>query len=119
MKLYFYHLSQPLGEKPRIEVEECRVEEKSRSYQPIEDVPSFYFCCYIMKDETGNLTGKNRDLIILAEKDNAKAAEIFKEKLHDDIKQNQERIESLKKEVAKAYDLIDMVDDWRLENETH
>lgn len=29
MKLYFYHLSQPLGEKPRIEVEECEVEEKT------------------------------------------------------------------------------------------
>lgn len=115
MKLYFYHLSQPLGEKPRIEVEECRVEEKSRSYQPIEDVPSFYFGCYIMKDEIGNLTGKNRDLIIHAEKDNARVAEIFKEELHYNIGQYQNKIESLKKEVAKAYDLIDMVDDWRLE----
>lgn len=119
MKLYFYRLSQPLGEKPRIEVKECKVEEKPRSYQPIEDVPSFYFGCYITKDEIGNLTGRNSDLLILKEKDTRKVAEIFKDKIHNNIKQYQSRIESLKKEVAKAYDLIDMVDDWRAEHETN
>jgi len=119
MKLYFYHLSKPLGEKPRIEVEECEVEEMRRSYQPIDGLPRFYFGCYVMKDEIGNLTGRNRDTLILTEKDTWKVSEIFKEKLHYEIEQYQNKIESLKKDVAKTYGLIDMVDDWRLENETH
>lgn len=116
MKLYFYHLSQPLREKPRIEVEECEVEEKPKTYKPVEEFPRFYCGCYVMKREIGKLDGNT---VVLTKKDSAKAAEVFKEEFYGDIKRNQNRIEEIKKEVAKAYDLIDMVDDWRLENETH
>lgn len=117
MKLYFYHLSQPLGEKSRIEVEECKVEEKPKTYELLDKIPKFYNLPCVIKNEIGKLIDWNRDLIVLTEKDDARVAEIFKDKLHDEIKKNQSRIESLKKDVAKAYDLIDMVDDWRLENE--
>ena len=115
MKLYFYHLSQPLGEKPRVEVEEREVEESPKTYRRVDGFPKFYCGHYVKKENIGKPVGYNFNVVVLTERDNAKAAEIFKEKLHDGIKQNQERIESLKKEVAKAYDLIDMVDDWRLE----
>lgn len=117
MKLYFYHLSQPYGEKPRIEVEECEVEEKPKTYRRIDKFPKFYCGHYVKKENIGKLAGYNFNVVVLVEKDSARVAEIFKEKLHDEIKKNQSWIESLKKEVAKAYDLIDMVDDWRLENE--
>lgn len=119
MKLYFYHLSQPLGEKPRIENEECEVEEGKRAFDFKGKFSKFYNGCYVVKNDIGKLIGRNRETLILTEKNAEKAAKIFKEKLHDDIEQYQNKIESLKKEVAKAYGLIDMVDDWRLENETH
>lgn len=119
MKLYFYHLSQPLGEKPRIEVEECRVEEKSKTYRRMDKFPEFYCGHYVKKEDIRKLAGYNFNVVVLTERDDAKVAEIFKEKLHYNIGQYQYRIENLKKEIAKAYDLIDMVDDWRLENETH
>lgn len=117
MKLYFYHLSQPLGEKPRIEVEECEVEEKPKTYELLDKIPNFYNLPCAIKNEIGKLIGWNRNLIVLTEKDSAKAAEIFKDKIHTDIEHYQYRVEGLKKEIAKAYDLIDMVDDWRIENE--
>ena len=117
MKLYFYHLSQPLGEKPIIEVEECEVEEKSKTYKRIGKFPEFYCGHYVKKESIGKLAGYNFNVVVLTERDDERAAEIFKNKLHNDTEQYQIRIESLKKEVAKAYDLIDMVDDWRLENE--
>ena len=113
MKLYFYHLSQPPEEKPRIEVEECEVEERPKTYKPVDGFPKFYYGSYVKKEIIGTVY---EDTVILAEMNCAKAAEIFKEKFHDDIKWDQKRIEHLKKEVAKAYDLIDMVDDWRLES---
>lgn len=119
MKLYFYHLSKPLGEKPRIEVEECEVEEKPKTYRRIGKFPKFYCGHYVKKEDIGKLAGYNFNVVVLTEKDDARVAEAFKDKLHSSIEQYQSGIESLKKEVAKAYDIIDMVDDWRLENETH
>lgn len=103
MKLYFYHLSQPLGEKPRIVV--CEYDAKS------ERMANNLFKSFSMMF--------SNDGVVLREKNFAKVAEIFKERLHAEIKQKQDKIDELKKELAKAYDLIDMVDDWRLENETH
>lgn len=117
MKLYFYHLSQPLGEKPRIEVGECEVEEKPKIYRRIGEFPSFYCGTYVKKENIGKLAGYNFNVVVLTKRDNARVAEIFKDRLHYNIKQYQNRIEDLKKEVAKSYDLIDMMDDWRLENE--
>lgn len=116
MKLYFYHLSQPAGEKPRIEVEECEADEKPKTYRDIGKFPKFYCGCYVKKEDIGRLIGYNEDTVVLTERDNAKVAEIFKDKLHEDIEYAQHKIKSLKKEIAKTYDLIDMVDDWRLES---
>lgn len=116
MKLYFYHLSQPLGEKLRIEVEECEVEERPKTYRRIGKFPEFYCGCYVKKEDIGKLAGYNFDVAVLTERDNAKVAEIFKDKIHSDIECAQYKIEKLKEKVANAYDLIDMVDDWRLEN---
>lgn len=117
MKLYFYHLSQPTGEKTRIEVEECEVEEKAKTYRRVDKFPEFYCGHYVKKENIGKLAGYNFDVVVLTERDDERAAEAFKDELHSNIEQYQRRIESLKKEVAKAYDLIDMVDDWRVENE--
>lgn len=119
MKLYFYHLSQPLGEKPRIEVEECEVEERTKTYRRIGKFPEFYCGHYVKKEKIGKLAGYNFNVVVLTERDNAKVAEIFKDKIHADIEHAQYKIEKLKEKVANAYDLIDMVDDWRLENETN
>lgn len=99
MKLYFYHLSQPLGEKPRIE----DLEYDSES-ERIADYIAWSFSMLFSDDG-----------VVLKEKNFEKAADIFKERFHEDIKRKQEKIDELKKEVAKAYELIDMVDDWRLE----
>lgn len=116
MKLYFYHLSQPLGEKPRIEVEECEVEERPKTYKPLGEFPSYHIGCYVLKSDIGTLSG---DTVILTEKNCKKVAKIFIESLHRDIEREQERIEGAKKEIEKSYDLIDIVDDWRAEHETN
>lgn len=103
MRLYFYRLYQPLGEKPRIEVLEYEAESET-----------------IVNQLTRNFSALfSYDGVVLKEKNFEKAAEIFKERFHEDIKRKQEKIDGLKKEVAKAYDLIDMIDDWRLEHEAN
>lgn len=119
MKLYFYHLSQPLGEKPRIEVEEYEAEEKPKTYRRVGKFPKFFCGHYVKKENIGKLAGYNFNVVVLTERDDAKVADIFKDKIHANIEHYQYRVESLKKEIAKAYDLIDMVDDWRLEHEAN
>lgn len=119
MKLYFYHLAQPLGEKPRIELEECEAEEKPKTYRRIGKFPKFYCGCYVKKEDIGKLAGYNFDVVVLTERDNAKVAEIFKDRLDEDIALSESKIRYEKKRIENAYDLIDMVDDWRLEHETH
>ena len=101
MKLYFYHLSQPFREKPRIEVWEYDAGSEGIANQLSESFSILF----------------SNNGVVLREKNFAKVAEIFKERFYGCIKRNQDKIEELKKEVAKAYDLIDMVDDWRAENE--
>lgn len=103
MKLYFYRLYQPLGEKPRIEVLEYEAESEAIANQLTKSFSALF----------------SYDGVVLKEKNIANAAEIFKERFHEDIKRNQEKIDELKKEVEKAYDLIDMVDDWRAEHEAN
>lgn len=119
MKLYFYRLSQPLGEKPRIEVEECEVEEKPKTYRRIGKFPEFYCGHYVKKEDIGKPAGYNFDVVVLTERNNAKVVEIFKEKLNEDIALSESKIRYEKKRIENAYDLIDMVDDWGLENEAH
>lgn len=116
MKLYFYHLAQPLGEKPRIEVEECEVKEKPKTYRPVGEFPTYYIGCYVLKSDIGTLSG---DTVILTEKHHKIVAKIFIESLYRDIEREREMIEGANKRISKAYGLIDMVDDWRLENEAH
>lgn len=116
MKLYFYCLSQPPGERPRIEVEECEVEERPKTYKPVDKLPSYYCGFYVTKNEIGRLL---EDTIILTERDSERVAKIFIDDLHGNIAWNRSRIKDLKKEIAKTYDLIDMVDDWRLEHESN
>ena len=116
MKLYFYHLSQPLGEKSRIEVEECEVEEKPRTYKAVDKFPRFYIGTYVKKENIGKI---NDDTIILTERDSEKAVLIFKEKLYNDIEWNHNRIKNLRKEIERSYNFLNVVDDWRLDNETH
>lgn len=118
MKLYFYHLSEPLEEKPRIEIEECEAEEKPKTYRRIDKFPKFYCGHYVKKENIGKLSGYNFNVVVLTERDNATAAEIFKEKLNADIALSESKIRYEKKRIENSYDLIDMVDDWRLENGT-
>lgn len=118
MKLYFYHLSQPPGEKPRIEVEECEVEERDIFFKVIGDTPKFYSNRRIMKFEIGNLIETRKEkVLILRERNVKKAADIFGEEFALKIRRKIEAICDLKNQIERYKRIIDMVDDWRLENE--
>lgn len=120
MKLYFYHLSQPLGEKPRIEVEECEVEERDIFFKVIGNPPKFYNNFRIMKFEIGNLIEVRKEkVLILHERDAKKASDIFGEEFALKIRRKIETICDLKNQIERYREIIDMVDDWRLEHETN
>lgn len=116
MKLYFYHLSQPLGEKPRIEVEECEVEGRDIFFKILGEPPKFYIQHRIMKFEIGHVMEVRKErVLILNEKNSKKAADLFGEEFSLKIKRNVEKICDLKNQNERYREIIDMVDDWRLE----
>lgn len=119
MKLYFYRLLRTVGEKPRIVTEEREAEEKPKIYKLIGETPSFYYGNTFKKENIGKLTGYADDVVVLTERDPEIVAQIFKGDIDKTIRREQDEIKVSKKIISKAYDLIDMVDDWRLENETH
>lgn len=120
MKLYFYHLSQPAGEKPRIEVEECEVEERDIFFKVIGNPPKFYNNLRIMKFEIGCAMEVRKEKVLILRKKNAKkVADIFGDEFALKIRRNIEKICDLKNQNDRLRRMIDMVDDWRLEHEAN
>ena len=80
MKLYFYFLEEPYNKEPYIRCEECEVEEKPKTYKPVDRFPIGYWYSTLKKDDIGELIGYDKNIIAITEKDNAKASDTFKSK---------------------------------------
>lgn len=108
MKLYFYFL-----ETNKIRVEECEVEEKPKTYKPVDKLPRGYYYCSVKKGDIGTLSGYNNDTIILTENDIEKVAEIFKSKCKRRIERDKRDILSAEASIEEQNRLIGMIEDWR------
>lgn len=111
MKLYFYFL-----ETNKIRFEECEVEEKPKTYKPVEKLPSGYYYCSVRKEEIGKLAGYNSDVVILTEKDTEKVSGIFKEKCSQRIATENSRIAYSESTIKEQNVMLEMIDEWRSAN---
>lgn len=75
MKLHFYILKGIYGDSPKLTYSECEVVEKPKTYKPIDKFPDGYFSSFVRKENIGCLI--ERTIVILEEKDDKKAKEIF------------------------------------------
>lgn len=108
MKLYFYFL-----ESNKIRTEECEVEEKPKTYRPIEKFPSGYYYSYVKKEEIGKLAGYNSDAVILLEDNKEQAAKIFSEKCNMGISRAKSSIQSAESRIEELNSMLKMIEEWK------
>lgn len=112
MKLYFYFL-ESYGANPHIRCEECEVEEKPKTYKAVDKFPEGYWYSAVKKDDIGTLSGYDKGVVILTEKDSVKVADIFKSKCEHSISSSNARIKSEEANIDKQKSLIEMIEKWR------
>lgn len=112
MKLYFCFLETPYREEPYIRFEECEVEEKPKTYKPIDKFPSGYYGCYVRKEDIGRLSGYSKNVVILAENKPEIALELFENRANSVIERHEEEIQEWKSKL-KA------IQEWRAANESN
>lgn len=113
MKLYFYFLETPYNKKPHIRVDECEVEEKPKTYKPVDKFPNGYYYCSVKKEDIGTFSGYNNDVVILLENDIEKVAGMFKQKCKSRIEREKQNIRSAEESIEKQNCLIEMIEEWR------
>lgn len=111
MKLYFYFL-----ETNKIRCKECEVEEKPKTYKPVDKFPAGYYYCSVKKEEIGKLAGYNADVVILTEKDTERVSEIFREKCSQRISAEKSRIAYAESAIKEQNIMLKMIDEWRATN---
>lgn len=97
MKLHFYILKGLYGSNPKLIYSECEVDEKPKTYKPISRFPDGYFSSFVKKEDVASLIGGN--VVVLEEKDDKKAKEIFAHYFDRAIDLKKSEIDNLEKKL--------------------
>lgn len=114
MKLYFYFLD--VRKDNCIRMEECEVEEKAKTYRPVNGFPAGFYHAYVKKDDIGRSAAFNQNLIILAEKNVGRVAEAFICRFEYTVSREERRIQLAEKEIEQSKSAISALEKWRSEN---
>lgn len=107
MKLYFYFL-----ETGKIRCEECEVEEKPKTYKPVDRLPEGYYGCYVKKEYIGELIGYSNDVVVLTENNIQKVADVFRNKMKYKIVRAKQDIASANDSINRCNETLSMIDEW-------
>lgn len=107
MKLYFYFL-----ETGKIRCSECEVEEKPKTYKPVNKFPSEFYGCYVKKEDIGKLIGYGDDVVVLTEKNIQKVADVFRGKMQYMIARAKQYIDSANDSINQCNEALSMISEW-------
>lgn len=107
MKLYFYFL-----ETGKIRCAECEVEEKPKTYKPVDRFPGGYYWNYVKKEDIGELIGYGDDIVVLTENNIQKVADVFREKMKYMIAKEKQNIASANDSINQRNEAMRMIDEW-------
>lgn len=107
MKLYFYFL-----ETKKIRCEECEVEEKPKTYKPVDRFPAGYYGCYVKKEDIGELIGYSNNVVVLTENNIQKVADAFRGKMEYKIARAKQNIASANDSINRCNEALSMIDEW-------
>ena len=108
MKLYFYFL-----ETGKIRCSECEVEEKPKTYKPVNKFPSGFYGCYVKKEDMGRLIGYGDNVVVLTEKNIQKVADVFRGKVQHTIARAKQDIVSANDSINRCNEILSMIDEWK------
>lgn len=107
MKLWFYILDSPYNKEPFIRCEECEVEEKPKTYKPVDSFPCGVYRSYINKSDIGHISGCSNNCVVLKEKNNALAKDIFSMHMKTLINGKKREIEKMESKLNAVLELED------------
>ena len=107
MKLYFYFLR-----TGKIRSEECEVDEKPKTYKPVNKFPSGFYGCYVKKEDIGRLIGYGDDVVVLTEKNIQKVADVFRRKMEYRIAREKQNIAFANDSINQCNETLSMIDEW-------
>lgn len=94
MNLYFYRLKEN-----KVTLDICEVEEKPRTYRPVNRFPRWFYRSFVRKEEIGRMTRfLLDDVVILTEKDDKRAYSVFAGYVRGEIEKNKGVIRSTEKD---------------------
>ena len=107
MKLYFYFL-----ETGKIRFAECEVEEKPKTYKPVNKFPSGYYGCYVKKEDIGRLIGYDNNIVVLEENNIQDVAKKFRTRKEYEIASKKNDIAYANDSINRCNETLSMIDDW-------
>lgn len=106
MKLHFYILENHYREKPTFKCSECEVEEKPKTYKPVNRFPSGYYYSTVSKDNIGVVQGRYDRILILTEKDDELAKRLLSESINKEIEYKNKEIEELQEKLDALNEMV-------------
>lgn len=94
MKLYFYFL-----ENKGIKCEECEVEEKQKTYKPVDGFPRGYYGSYVNKEHIGVMKAHYQKVVIFTEPSFEKAKDMFSDYLSGIINSTKKDLEEYEEQL--------------------
>lgn len=107
MKLYFYFL-----ETGKIRCAECEVEEKPKTYKPVDRFPAGYYGFYVKKEDIGELIGYSNDVVVLTENNIQKVADVFRSKMRYKIARAKRDITFANDSINQCNEALSIIDEW-------
>ena len=107
MKLYFYFL-----ETGKIRCKECEVEEKPKTYKPVNRFPAGYYGFYVKKEDIGKLIGYGDNVVVLTENNIQRVADVFRKKMSYRIAREKQNIASANDSINQCNETLSMIDEW-------
>lgn len=109
MKLHFYFLEHDYyNTKAGIKYAEREVIEKPKTYYPKDRFPDGFYGSFIRKEDIGHIIGLGNNIIILNEKDDEKAKEIF-------LARYKVYVNEAEKRLNKYREIIDVINKFEVE----
>lgn len=103
MKLYFYELDTGgYGREPKMSCTECEVEEKPKTYVPINGSRFPHSICRLRKDDIGHFISYDSNLVAFTEPSFERAKEMFKNR-------EKVRVENAKKELDRLENVLRVI----------
>lgn len=107
MVLYFYILHSGItriGNEfksiPSVEISECEVIERLKTYAPVKTFPNGYYGSYIKKDDIGIPIGSGRNVVVLTEPDMERGLQILIDRYKIELDNINARARNIENKIA-------------------